>query len=550
MQRQEDGGTLSEQNSSEHETPATCDVVIAGAGFAGLYMLYKLRGMGFDARCIEAAPDVGGVWYWNTYPGARCDAESLSYSYSFSDDLQQDWVWPERFSAQPEILKYAQHVADRFDLRRDITFQTRIESAVWDENSRRWTISMDNGAQVVAATFISAVGCLSAARIPDFPGLQSFTGEWYHTGEWPREPVDFSGKRVGVIGTGSSGVQIIPIIAESAADLTVFQRTPTYSVPARNGPIDPDWERHVKENYTFYRDRAKREGVGLVELNPKLAFDVPPEERQAEFRKWWDFGGPLYMFAFRDLMVNRAANDEAADFLRARIADIVKDPATADLLSPKDYPIGAKRICVDTDYFATYNRDNVHLIDVRSDPISEITPAGLKTESGHEWPLDTLVFATGYDAMTGAILRIDIRGRNGQRLTDAWADGPKAYLGVATAGFPNFYTITGPGSPSVIGNVIQAIEQHVEWIATLLDTARAQNISAVDVDVAHQERWVAHVNEVADQTLFPQANSWYCGANIPGKPRIFMPYVGGLLAYRKKCDAVRAQDYEGFVMER
>jgi cyclohexanone monooxygenase len=525
-------------------------MLIAGAGFGGMYMLHKARAIGIEALAFEAAPDVGGVWYWNTYPGARCDGESLVYSYSFDEDLQQEWTWPERFSAQPDILRYARHVADRFDLRRDIRFGTRVTSARWDEGAARWAIETDRGDRISARWFVAAVGCLSTAKLPGIPGLGDFAGEWYHTGEWPRETVDFSGRRVAVIGTGSSGVQAIPMIAEEAADLTVFQRTPNYSVPSKNRPTDPAQEREIKSRYGEIRELARTVGLGIVPITDKNGADVTPEERQAEFQKRWDYGGPLFMLSFRDMMVDPDINEAGCEFIRANIRATVKDPETAELLCPKGYPIGAKRICVDTNYFETYNRPNVHLVDIKSDPIARIVPDGVMLASGKRFEVDRIVFATGYDAMTGSLLRMDVRGKGGVGLAEKWSAGPRTYLGIATAGFPNYFVITGPGSPSVIGNVIQGIEQHVEWLGELLAKAMAEGIIVIEADAGFEDRWVDHVNEAADATLFPRAESWYLGADVPGKPRVFMPYVAGAPAYRLICNDVRDKGYAGFHLTR
>lgn len=533
-------------DAGQRPIPAELDVLIVGAGFGGMYALHKLRGLGFDALAFESAPDVGGVWYWNNYPGARCDGESLAYSYSFDEDLQQEWCWPERFSAQPDILRYARHVAERFDLRRDIRFETQIVSAEWRESDARWNIATHRGDRIAARWFIAAVGNLSTTRIPTIAGLESFAGETYHTGAWPRQEVDFAGKRVAVIGTGSSGVQAIPVIAPQCLALTVFQRTANYSVPAHNGPLDPERERHIKENYAHYRELARSVGLGFVPLNEHAGPEVTPEERQAEFAKRWNYGGPLYMYAFRDMMTNRATNDEGADFIRARIREAVRDPDTAELLCPKNFPIGAKRICVDTGYFDTFNLPHVRVVDVRSDPVAGATQGGLVLSSGRAFDVDMIVFATGYDAMTGSLLRMAVHGVDGQMLAGKWSAGPRTYLGLATSGFPNFFFITGPGSPSVIGNVIQGIEQHVEWLAELLVAARSRRVTRVEADRETEDRWVEHVNEVANATLFPQAESWYLGANIPGKPRVFMPYVAGGVVFRRICDAVRDKGYEGF----
>ncbi len=526
------------------------DAAIVGAGFAGLYMLHRLRGLGMSARVIEAADGVGGTWYWNRYPGARCDIESLEYEYGFEDELPREWKWTERYASQPEILRYINHCADRFDLRRDIRFETRVTSAHFNESTNRWEIETDVGERLSAQYCIMATGCLSAPRRPNFEGLDSFEGDWYHTGYWPHEGVDFTGKRVGIIGTGSSAIQSIPIIAAQAAHLTVFQRTANFSVPAHNGPIEPEYARQMTERYTEVRRRAREETTGGVVSgtpNEKSALEASEEERQQEFESRWKKGGFALGGAFADLAINNEANATAAEFVREKIRVTVKDPATAELLCPKDYPFATKRLCVDTNYFETFNRDNVTLVDVKSAPIVEITPAGLRTRDA-EYAFDCLVFATGFDAMTGALLGIDIRGRAGETLGSKWAGGPRSYLGLQVAGFPNLFTITGPGSPSVLSNMLVSIEQHVDWIADCVAHLRAHNMQSIEPTPEAQDAWVDHVNEVANFTLFPQANSWYIGANIPGKPRVFMPYVGGVGAYALKCKEVVANGYEGFVL--
>ena len=523
------------------------DVAVVGAGFAGLYMLHSLRRLGLTTRVFEKGSDVGGVWYWNRYPGARCDVESMQYSFSFSEDLQQDWHWNERFAPQPEILAYAQHVADRFDLRHDITFNTTVTTAHFDEPAGLWSITTDSGEKLLARFCVMATGCLSATRTPDIDGLDYFKGNTYHTGSWPHEAVDFTGQRVGVIGTGSSGIQCIPMIAQQAAQLFVFQRTPNFSIPARNAPMDDSYERQWKDNYPALRQQAREDTTSgtLYEKSTRKGHAVEPDERQREYERRWQRGGVNFMHSFNDLMVDKRSNDTAADFVRAQIHATVRDPAVADLLSPKDYPIGAKRICIDTDYHATYNRDNVTLVDLRKAPIKGLVANGLRT-ADTDYELDSIVFATGYDAMTGALLQMDIRGRAGETLAHAWEAGPRTYLGLMTAGFPNLFTITGPGSPSVLASMIFAIEQHVDWIADCLQSMQQRGKNLIEAETDAQDRWVAHVNEVADRTLFPLANSWYLGANIPGKPRVFMPYVGGVVPYRQKCDEVAANGYEGF----
>jgi cyclohexanone monooxygenase len=544
-------GTQTQHRTEEPgASPVTrLDAVIVGAGFAGLYMLHRLRGLGLSARVIEAGDDVGGTWYWNRYPGARCDVESLEYQYGFDDELPREWKWTERYASQPEILRYINHVADRFDLRTGIQFQTRVTSAVFDEAASRWAVTTDRGDRVDARYCIMATGCLSAPRRPDFEGLDSFEGDWYHTGYWPHEGVDFTGKRVGIIGTGSSAIQSIPIIAAQAAHLTVFQRTANFSVPAHNAPIDPDYERMMTEHYTEIRRQARESHGGIISraANEKSALEVSEEERQQEFESRWAQGGFAIGGAFADLAINRAANDTAAEFVRRKIRAIVKDAATAELLCPRDYPFATKRLCVDTNYFETFNRDNVTLVDVKTAPIEEITPAGVRTADA-EYAFDCLVFATGFDAMTGALLAMDIRGRGGRTLQQAWEGGPRTYLGIQVAGFPNLFTITGPGSPSVLSNMLVSIEQHVDWISDCVDYMRAHEAPYIEATVEAQDAWVEHVNLVANFTLFPQANSWYIGANIPGKPRVFMPYVGGVGLYAQKCNEVVANGYEGFAL--
>jgi cyclohexanone monooxygenase len=522
------------------------DVVVVGAGFAGLYMLHCLRGLGLSAVAFEAGQDVGGTWYWNRYPGARCDVESLQYSYAFSDDLQQDWSWSERYATQPEILTYARHVADRLDLRRQIRFGTRVTSTVFDEAAERWLVRTDRGDAVSARFCVMATGCLSTARVPDFPGLETFQGRTYHTGAWPHEPVDLKGQRVGVIGTGSSAIQAIPLLARQAGHLVVFQRTPNYSVPAHNHPLTPEFQRAWKAAYDEHRRRARetRNGI-LTSPNDVPALAVDEEERQRVYEARWQAGGIPFMAAFNDLILNEEANVTAAEFVRAKIRSIVRDPVVAELLTPRDYPIGTKRICVDTDYYETFNRDNVTLVDVRKAPIEAITPTGPRTGEA-AYVLDSIVFATGFDAMTGTLLAMDIAGRSRRTLREAWADGPRSYLGLMVAGFPNLFTITGPGSPSVLSNMMVSIEQHVGWVRDCLAHLQVHDIAQIEATPEAEEAWMEHVREVGERTLYPRANSWYVGANIPGKPRTFMPYIGGVPVYRRRCEEIAARGYEGF----
>jgi cation diffusion facilitator CzcD-associated flavoprotein CzcO len=526
------------------------EVVIVGAGFSGLYMLHRVRDvLGLSARVFEAADGVGGTWYWNRYPGARCDSESFIYCYSFSEELEQEWVWSSRYPEQPEILRYLEHVADRFDLRRDIQFGTRVERAELRTDGR-WEIHTDQGDVVRCRFLISAVGCLSAANVPDIKGLETFGGEWYHTGAWPREPVDFTGKRVAVIGTGSTGIQAIPVIAADAEQLVVFQRTPNYTVPALNAPLTPEQTRAIKADYAAIRARSRASWAGFpYEASGKAAMEVTAAERQDTYERLWnEAGGFKFMYgSYNDLLFDMRANDTAAEFIRGQIRGVVDDPDVAEMLSPKDYPYGTKRPPIDTDYYKTYNRSNVSLVNLRTNPIVEATPTGLRT-AGKHYDFDIIVFATGFDAMTGSLLRMDIRGRESQTLREVWEGGPVSYLGLLVAGFPNMFMITGPGSPSVLANMPIAIEQHVEWISDCIAYMRDHNVSAVEATEAAQTRWVDHVRAVAESTLFPLANSWYMGANIEGKQRVFMPYVGGLGRYRERCDAIAANGYEGLTL--
>ncbi len=530
-------------------SPASTDVVVVGAGFAGLYMLYRLRQLGLRTRVFEAGDGVGGTWYWNRYPGARCDVESMQYSYSFSPELQQEWEWTERYPQQEEILRYINHVADRFDLRRDIQLQTRVTAATFDEARHHWTVQTDRGDTVVARYVISAAGCLSAGRVPDIPGLDTFEGKWYHTGNWPHHEVDFSGQRVGVIGTGSSGIQAIPAIARHAGQVVVFQRTPNFSIPAWNRPLDPEEQKKWKEKYPEYREQARKTRSGILyDYSQRGTFEVSEEERRTEYERRWKRGGANYTHAFNDIFFNREANDQAAEFVRDKIRGIVKNPQVAAKLAPTDHAIGTKRICVDTDYYDTFNLPHVSLVDVKATPIQGIVPNGIRTTEA-TYELDSIVFATGYDAVTGALDRIDIRGRGGLALKQKWTEGPRTYLGLMTAGFPNLFFITGPGSPSVLTNVIVAIEQHVDWIARCLKHMLDAKLEVAEAKPEAETEWVAHVNEVADKTLFPTTASWYTGANVPGKPRVFLPYVGGLGNYTVICDEVAADGYRGFQMQ-
>ncbi|MBT3427706.1 MAG: NAD(P)/FAD-dependent oxidoreductase [Gammaproteobacteria bacterium] len=531
------------------------DVVIVGAGFAGLYMLHRLRGLGLTARIYEQGDDVGGTWYWNRYPGARCDAESLAYSFGFSEELEQEWQWSERYSRQPEILQYAKHVAERFDLLRDIHFGCRVNSVEWNEQRRRWSVTTEQGDRVTGQYCIMATGCLSVPQLPAIEGLDSFAGNRYQASQWPHQEVTFSSQRVGIIGTGSSAIQAIPVIAESAGKLTVFQRTPNFSVPAKNNLLNRDWVNQFKSNYRAHRENHQKgigSGFGDLDIEPLAEAREPIlmdsiDSGQAEqlLQAAWTRGGAIFLGAIGDTMMNESTNQFVQKFVHDKIRTIVNDPETATSLCPGNHPIGTRRICVDIDYFETYNRANVRLLDLRKSPISKITATGVETASEFV-ELDTLVLATGFDAMTGALLGMDIIGQDGVQLRDAWAEGPKSYLGLSVNGFPNLFTITGPGSPSVLSNMLVSIEQHVDWITGCITYMGDNGFTSICADQSAQEQWVGHVNDVANGTLFPKGGSWYLGANVKGKPRVFMPYAAGVGPYREICDQIAEAGYRGF----
>ncbi len=523
------------------------DIVVIGAGFAGLYALYRFRDvLGLNVRAFEAGDGVGGTWFFNRYPGARCDSESFYYSYSFSEELEQEWTWSSKYPEQPEILEYLEHVADRFDLNKDIRLATKVVSTVYDEASSTWTVKTDRGETVVANFVVTAVGCLSAANLPEIPGRDDFEGVSCHTGAWPKEGVDFKGKRVALIGTGSSGIQSTPVIAQEAEFLTVFQRTPNYTVPTQNKKLTPEATAWIKQNYAGIREKTRETAAGFpYDPIDRSAFDVTDEEREEIFEGLWQEGGFKFMWgSFNDLMMNREANDLAADFIRKKIREMVDDPETAEKLCPKDHPWGSKRPPIDTDYFVTFNRDNVELVDINEEAIEAITAKGVRTTK-REYPVDTIVYATGFDAMTGSLLRIEIEGVDGMTLREKWSAGPRTYLGLQIAGFPNLFTITGPGSPSVLMNMPVAIEQHVNWISDCIVYMKKTGAKKIEASLDAENEWVDHVNEAAKSTLFYEARSWYLGVNIPGKPRVFMPYVGGGKNYSDICDNVVAKGYEG-----
>ncbi|MDD7920322.1 flavin-containing monooxygenase [Actinomycetospora callitridis] len=529
------------------------DALVVGAGFSGLYMLHRLRNtLGMSALVLEAADDVGGTWYWNRYPGARCDSESYFYSFSdrLSEDLLEEWTWSERFAGQPEILRYLQTVADRFDLRRDIRFRTTVTAATWDDDAGRWLVDTRDGERFTARFLVTAVGCLSTTNLPEFPGRDSFTGDWFHTGLWPHEGVDFTGKRVAVIGTGATGVQLIPEVAQEAAHVTVFQRTPNYDIAAGNHPVTPEFDRGIKDDYPQIWARTRETAFGFpYDVADRTALSVPEDERQEIFEEAWAKGGFRLGTTFNDLLLDEDANETAAEFLRNKIRERVDDPEIAEMLAPKDHPFFTKRPPLENGYYETYNRDNVTLVDVNRSPIEAITPAGVRTTDG-EYEVDSIVYATGFDAMTGTLFKLGITGRDGLTLAEKWAEGPRSYLGIATHGFPNLFMITGPQSPSVLSNMPVSIEQHVDWVADCLRHLREQGVARIEPTREAEDGWVAHHDEVTAMTLLPRANSWWVGANIPGKHRSLYPYVGGVGTYRGICDDVAAKGYEGFALSR
>ncbi|MFR9803169.1 flavin-containing monooxygenase [Pseudonocardia sp. RS010] len=527
--------------------PEILDVLVIGAGFAGLHMVYKLREEGFSVHGLEAGSGPGGTWYWNRYPGARCDSEIMYYSFSFLPELEQEWPLLERYPEQPMILRYLERVTDVLDLRKDFTFDTRVNSLTYDQAANLWTARSEAGGEWTARFVVTAVGCLSAANVPDIPGVETFAGRSLHTGAWPHEPVDFTGQRVGVIGTGASAIQAIPVIAKQADHLTVFQRTAQFTIPAANGPLDPRFVEMWKQNYPEWRRRARHSAAGVPYTAMDVsALEVSEEERRARYEQTWQEGGFLFSLGtYNDLLTDEQANATAADFVRSKIDELVDDPEVAEKLKPSGYPIATKRLPLDTDYYVTYNRPNVTLVDLRRSPIEEITEKGIRTgDELHE--LDILIYATGFDALTGPLTALNITGRDGRSLTDAWAEGPRTYLGLAVPGFPNLFTITGPGSPSVLSNMPVSTEQHAEWIGDCLVHLRERGIDRIEATPDATDEWTDHVQEVASETLYPRAASWYMGANIPGKPRLFLPYVGGVGVYRDKCDQVAADGYVGF----
>ena len=526
------------------------DAVVVGAGFSGLYMLHRLRDeLGLSVKIIEKAEDVGGTWYWNRYPGARCDSESHIYCYSFNDEIMEEWQWSERYPEQPEVLEYLRYVADHLGLRQDIAFGTEVTSAVFDDDSGVWEISTDGGEAVRSQFFITAVGCLSEPYVPDFEGRDSFEGESYHTGKWPHNPVDFEDKRVAVIGTGASGIQVVPEVAKAGIEhLTVFQRTPNYAVPARNRPLDDEDWADIQRQYDEIMAQAHDSGFGFpFQTGRTTAEDLTMAEVEDELEPRWEEGGWRFLVAFEDLIINSDTNEKVSRYLREKIREAVDDPETAEKLVPTDHYYGTKRPPLHTGYYDTFNEDHVRLVDVTEDPIERITHDGIRTAEG-TFEFDMIIYATGFDAMTGTLLQMDIRGRDDVTLAEKWADGPNTYLGLGVHGFPNMFTITGPQSPSVLSNMPVPIEHHVEWIADAIEHLLGGEIRFMEPTKAAEETWTSHNTDLAEKTLYITVDSWYMNENIPDKPTVFTPYPGGVDIYHDTIEEVRSKGYEGYTL--
>ena len=525
------------------------EVIVIGAGFGGIYAVYRFRNQGLDVLCLEAAPDVGGVWYHNAYPGARCDLQSIDYSYSFSEELQQEWNWTQRYSPQPEILAYLRHVTDRFDLRRDMRFNTRVTGMARDDERNLWTLTTKSGKTYTAQFVVLATGPLSAPKAAEFPGMADFKGDLYRTSSWPHEPITFAGKRIGMIGTGSSGVQAITEIAKTAGHLEVFQRTPAFSAPAHNRPLEPDELAAAKARYPEYRAEMKSGFLGAWGYaSGKNAVDLSAEEQRAILDDFWynqDAGGTGYCSAFNDVLFNEEANKVVADYLREKMAEIIKDPALLKKLTPTDYPVGTRRPCCDSGYFESFNRDNVSLVDLRETPIVRFVENGIECSDGvHQ--LDMIVMALGFDAITGAATVIDPVNGKGEHLNDAWKEGPRTYLGFGVAGFPNLFFVNGPMGTSALGNVPLVSEHDVDWIGDCLAWMKRNNLTRFEALPESQEAWSQEVLAIGNMTLFMKTPSWFTGGNIPGKPRGILAYLGGLGTFAQRCKDVAEKAYEGF----
>jgi len=538
------------QNSNSKQSATRVDVIVVGAGFAGMYAVYKFREMGKSVIGVEGGGDVGGVWYWNRYPGARCDLMSVDYSYGFSEEVQQEWTWSEQFAAQPEILAYANFVADRLDLRKNYRFNTRVTSAIWDEASKMWRATVDTGEVIEAPYCIMSTGPLSIPKDPDIPGLDRFKGELLRAQTWPHHKIDYKGKRVGVIGTGSTGIQIIQTLGREDCELFVFQRTPSYTLPMRNHTLEPDYVEEIKRHYPAMREAMRHNPTGGTRpVSSRPFFSLPPSQRRQAMEQAWINGGHTFLGSFADILTNQEANDQVSDFVREKIGEIVNDPETAEALKPRDYPIFARRVCLDTEYYETYNRPNVHLVNVKKDPIVEITEKGLRLESG-EFELDMLILATGYDALTGALLAFEVVGRDGAKLKDKWKDGPVSNLGMMVHGFPNLFATSGPNGPAALANLITIPEHDVDWIADMIEYMEAKGYSAVETSAAAEAVWMKIVADLAEHSLIRKANTWWVGANVKGKPTGLTMFIGGFNKYREHAAAAAARREELFVFDK
>lgn len=525
------------------------DVVVVGAGIGGMYAVHKFREMNLSVQGIESGGDIGGVWYWNRYPGARCDLMSIDYSYSFSKEIQQEWTWSEQFAAQPEILSYLNFVADKLDLRKDIQFNTRVIRAEFNEQSHTWFVTTNTGDIFEAPYCVMATGPLSIPKDPDFAGTKDFQGDIYFAGKWPHEGVDFTGKRVGLVGTGSSGIQITPVVAETAQSLHVFQRTPSFSLPMRNVELDDEYIEEVKNNYNGLRETAGASRLGgMRPVTTRAFFSVPRGQRVQLMEDAWNQGGLAFLGTFSDLLVNEKANDQVADFVRSKIEQVIDDPQLAEQLKPQGYPVFARRPCLDTSYYEAFNKPHVHLVDCINDPIEKLTAKGVKTTS-RETELDILIFATGYDSLSGAMMAFDIIGRNEKPLKEKWVEGPVSYMGLLIKDFPNLFSVCGANGPSALANIFTLNEQNVDWIADCIQHMRDKGIATVEATAEAESDWMGVVADMARKTLISKAKTWYVGANIEGKPTGLTIYAGGFLAYRQFCDNVVAEGYSGLVFD-
>ncbi len=524
------------------------DAVVIGAGFSGLYMLHRLRGLGLTTRVFDAADGPGGTWYWNRYPGARCDSESHYYCYSFSDEVRKEWKWSCRYPAQPEILAYLNFVADRLDLRKDIEFGTRITAGNYDEETQTWLVETDHGETVRTRFLITGVGNTSTPAKPSIPGLETFAGNVFYTALWPHEKIDFTGQRVGLIGTGSSGIQSTPYLADEADHLTVFQRTANYSVPARNHDLTDDMRRELEENYEEMRRLVLASPIGMpFEIPQKSALEVSDEERKETLDRLWEIGSFRFMFtSYNDIVLDLKANATVAGYIEAKIRDTVSDPAKADVLCEFNHPVGTKRPPIDTNYYETFNRDNVSIVSIRTNPIRAATADGLTLDNGDHYKLDSIVFATGFDTVTGTLNKLNLRGKSGVALADKWRDGPRAYLGLCTAGFPNLFMITGPGSPGILTNFPGCIEQNVDWIVDVIKRMRDTDATEIEASEEAETQWVQDITDVANTTLMTTVDSWYMNTNLPGKPRVFSAYFCGMNTYSEICADIASNGYRGF----